>query len=239
MDEFNIHTAQNVTINQNVAPVSTRISAFLIDLLIIVGYYILLFMVLNVLGFLEGEDLNMIFILGGLPVFFYHLLFEVLMNGQTPGKYWTQTRVIMLDGSKPSFSNYLMRWVLRIFDITLTSGSLALIALLFNGKGQRIGDIAAGTTVISEKKKIDLSDTLQEDLDVSYIPTFPQVTVLNDRDVQNIKILFNEAKTSGNHGAILKLSLKIKELTNISSDMLPLDFISTVLKDYNYYTQTM
>lgn len=239
MDEFNIHTAQNVTINQNVAPVSTRISAFLIDLLIIVGYYILLLMVLNVLGFLEGEDLNMIFILGGLPVFFYHLLFEVLMNGQTPGKYWTQTRVIMLDGSKPSFSNYLMRWVLRIFDITLTSGSLALIALLFNGKGQRIGDIAAGTTVISEKKKIDLSDTLQEDLDVSYIPTFPQVTVLNDRDVQNIKILFNEAKTSGNHGAILKLSLKIKELTNISSDMLPLDFISTVLKDYNYYTQTM
>lgn len=239
MDEFKINTAQNVTINQNVAPVSTRISAFLIDAFIVVAYYIILFLILSYLGFLDGEDLNMLYIIASLPVFFYHLLFEVLMNGQTPGKYWTQTRVIMLDGSKPTFSSFLIRWMLRIFDITMSGGSLALISLLFNGKGQRIGDIAAGTTVISEKKKIGLTDTLLEDIDEGYQPTFPQVTVLTDRDVQNIKMLYKESLASGNHGALLKLSIKIKELTNISTDMLPVQFIDVVLKDYNYYTQTM
>jgi len=239
MDEFKIHTAQNVTINQNVANVSTRIAAFLIDALIMVGYYIGLFLLMNALGFLESEDLNMIFIIGGLPVFFYHLLFEVLMNGQTPGKYWTRTRVIMLDGSKPTFSSFLIRWMLRILDITISGGSLALISLLFNGKGQRIGDIAAGTTVISEKQSVSLNDTLVEEIVENYEPTFPQVTVLTDRDVQNIKMIYKESLATGNHKALLKLSIKIKELTNISSDLLPLQFIDVVLKDYNYYTQTM
>lgn len=181
----------------------------------------------------------MLYILASLPVFFYHLLFEVLMNGQTPGKYWTKSRVIMLDGSKPRFSSYLIRWMLRIFDITISAGSLALISLLFNGKGQRIGDIAAGTTVISEKKKITLADTLVEDIDENYEPVFPQVTVLTDRDVQNIKMLYKESLATGNHSSLLKLSIKIKELTNISTDMLPVQFIEVVLKDYNYYTQTM
>ena len=239
MDEFKINTAQNVTINQNVASVSTRISAFLIDTFIIVAYYMLLTILLSSLGFLDSEDINMMYLIASLPVFLYHLLFEVLMNGQTPGKYWVKTRVIMLDGSRPTFSGYLIRWILRIFDITISGGSLALISLLFNGKGQRIGDIAAGTTVISGKQKIDLTDTLLEEIDENYQPTFPQVTILTDRDVQNIKILYKESVASGNHSAILKLSIKIKELTNISSDLLPIEFIEVVLKDYNYYTQTM
>lgn len=239
MDEFKINTAQNVTINQNVALVTSRISAFLIDAFIIAAYYILLFILLNYLGLSDFEELNMMYLIASLPVFFYHLLFEVLMNGQTPGKYWVKIRVIKVDGSKPTFSSFILRWVLRIIDITISGGSLALLCLIFNRKGQRIGDMAAGTTVISEKQKIGLTDTILEDLDENYIPTFPQVTVLSDRDVQNIKMLFKESIASGNHSAILKLSNKIKELTNISSDLLPIDFINTVLKDYNYYTQKM
>lgn len=239
MNEFNIQTAQNVTINQNIAPVTTRIKAFLLDLLIIIGYYIIVFFTLNFLDFLDSENLTVILVVMGLPVFFYHLLFEVFMDGQTPGKYWTKSRVMMLDGSSPNLSNYIIRWILRIFDITLTSGSLALISLLFNGKGQRLGDIAAGTTVITDKNFDRLSDSLHEELDESYEPTFPQVSVLTDRDIQNIKLLYEEAKQKGNHSALLKLSIKIKELTGISTDMLPLNFIAVILKDYNYYTQTM
>ena len=89
MNEFNIQTAQNVTINQNIAPVTTRIKAFLLDLLIIIGYYIIVFFTLNFLDFLDSENLTVILVVMGLPVFFYHLLFEVFMDGQTPGKYWT------------------------------------------------------------------------------------------------------------------------------------------------------
>ena len=120
----------------------------------------------------------------GLPLFLYHLLWEMFWNGRSPGKAVMKLRVVKLDGSKPSFSNYLLRWLLRIIDLTLTSGAVALVTILFNGRGQRLGDIAATTTVISEKKTMDLHRTLLIDIPEGYVPTYPQVTVFSDREMQ-------------------------------------------------------
>lgn len=114
MDNFHIETAQNVTIKQNVAQLSTRIGSFLIDMLIIAGYYTIIILVLNALGFSLDESLYVYYALLSLPVFFYSLLFETLMNGQTPGKYFNKIRVTKLDGSKPTF------WQLfNSLDVTL------------------------------------------------------------------------------------------------------------------------
>jgi uncharacterized RDD family membrane protein YckC len=239
MDNFQIETAQNVTIHQNVASVSTRIGAFLIDVLIIGGYYTIILLLINALGFEISESLYVYYALLSLPVFFYSLIFETLMDGQTPGKYFCKIRVTKIDGSKPTFGSYLIRWVLRIIDISLASGSIALLTILLNGKGQRLGDLAAGTTVISEKKNIQLNDTLLVDISENYEPTFPQVTLLNDNDIQTIKELFIDAKKNGNHKAISKLHLKILTITGITTELNPINFIDLVIKDYNYYTQQM
>ncbi len=239
MDNFQIETAQNVTIQQNVASLYNRIGAFLLDMLIIAGYYIIILLVLNALGFSLDESLYVYYILLSLPVFFYSLIFETLMNGQTPGKYVSKIRVTKIDGSKPTFGSYLIRWVLRIIDISLASGSIAILTILLNGKGQRLGDLAAGTTVISEIKKVSINDTLAVDIPEEYEPTFPQVTLLNDKDVQTIKELYIKAKRNGNHNTILKIHTKIIEITEITTDMKPVDFVDTVIKDYNYFTQLM
>ncbi len=237
MDNFHIETAQNIIIKQNVAPLSTRIGSFLIDMFIIAGYYIIIILIINALGFSVDESLYVFYALLSLPVFFYSLLFETLMNGQTPGKYLSKIRVTKLDGSKPTFGSYLIRWVLRLIDISLASGSVALLTILLNGKGQRLGDIAAGTTVISEKKNITIDDTLLVDIPEEYKPTFSQVTLLNDKDIQTIKELYLKAKRSGNHKTILKLHLKIIALTGIKTEMQPINFIDIIIKDYNYFTQ--
>jgi uncharacterized RDD family membrane protein YckC len=239
MDNFQIETAQNVTIKQNVAPLSTRIGAFLLDLLIITGYYIIILLIINALGFSLDEDLYVYYALLSLPVFFYSLLFETLMDGQTPGKFLTKIRVTKINGSKPTFGSYLIRWVLRSIDISLASGSIAMLTILLNGKGQRLGDLAAGTTVISEKKQITLQDTLHVDIEESYEPTYPQVTLLKDKDIQTIKDVYTKARQNGNHKTILKLYLKIITLTGIKTEMKPIHFIEIILKDYNYYTQQM
>lgn len=239
MDNFQIETAQNITIKQQVAPVSTRIGAFLIDLLIIIGYYIIILLIINALGFSLDESLYVYYALLSLPVFFYSLLFETLMNGQTPGKFLTKIRVTKINGTKPTFGSYLIRWVLRLIDISLASGSVALLTILLNGKGQRLGDLAAGTTVISEKKHITLQDTLHVDIEEQYEPTYPQVTLLNDKDIQTIKELYLKARRTGNHKTILKLHLKIIAITGIKTETKPTDFIDTILKDYNFYTQQM
>ena len=237
MDNFQIETAQNISINQNVAHVTTRIGSFLIDLLIIFSYNFLIFLFFKIIGYKPSFNNAILYLIVNLPTIFYSLIFEIAINGQTPGKYVNKIRVVKIDGSKPTLGSYLTRWLLRVIDIWAFTGSLAIFTVLFNGKGQRLGDLAAGTTVISEKKRVKLRDTLVEDLQEDYIPTFPQVTVLTDKDMQTIRQLFTGAKRKGNHKLILKLYTKVIDLTNIKTELQPIQFLEIVIKDYYYYTQ--
>jgi uncharacterized RDD family membrane protein YckC len=236
MDNFQIETAQNIGIHQNVAGIGERILAFLIDTLIITAFAILTSLAISGLG-LAGGELWVYYLVIGLPIFLYYLLWETFHNGQSPGKAALDLRVVRLDGARPRFNQYIVRWLLRLIDISISSGAVAVVTILLNGKGQRLGDLAAGTTVISERSRVSLSHTILMDLPENYNPTYPQVTVLKDRDVQDIKRIYNDARQYGNHKVILSLSRKIAEIIEVEPKERPLDFIKIILKDYNYYTQ--
>ena len=137
----------------------------------------------------------------------------------------------------PTFGSYLIRWMLRLIDFTLASGSVAVLTILLNGKGQRLGDLAASTTVISEKKKITLLDTVLENIIENYQPTYSQVTLLTDSDIYTIKNIFKVAKKNSNHKVVISLHSKIIEITGIKTNQKPIDFIETILKDYYYFAQ--
>ncbi|PKH52247.1 RDD family protein [Tenacibaculum sp. Bg11-29] len=237
MDNFQIETAQNIAITQNVAHVTTRIGSYLIDALFIIGYYIIIFLIMGMLNMVPSMEYMSLYLLLGLPTFFYSLLFEILMNGQTPGKFFNQTRVVKIDGSKPTFGSYLIRWLLRIIDFSLASGSVAVLTILLNGKGQRLGDLAAGTTVITEKKRITLRDTIANDISDNYTPIYAQATLLSDDDMHTIKKVYNDARKKRNHKVISKLHLKIIEVTGITTKQNPVDFVDTIIKDYHYFAQ--
>ena len=234
MDNFQIETAQNIRIEQNVAGIGERILAFLVDLSIIIIYIVIASLIMAGLND-SGSEMTYYFVLG-LPSFLYYLLWETFWDGKTPGKALLQIRVVKKDGSRPAFSNYLVRWLLRIIDISITSGGVAVVTILLNGKGQRLGDIAAGTTVISEKKKVGLHNTLSVDLPENYQPKYPQVTILSDSDIQEIKNLYQQARREGQHHIILSLSQKISELMDVRVEERPIEFIQRVINDYNYYT---
>lgn len=236
MDDFQIETAQNIGIQQNVAGIGDRILAFLVDILIIVGYAILVSFAIAGLG-LDQREQWVYYLTIGLPVFLYYLLWETFNNGQSPGKSALDIRVVKLDGSRPRFSQYLIRWLLRLVDISFSSGSIAVVTILLNGKGQRLGDLAAGTTVISEKKQLGLSQTLLVDIPDNYKPRYPQVTLLKDRDIQNIKSLYRKAKIQGNHRVIISLSEKISKILEVHPEERPEEFVQNVLRDYSFYTQ--
>ena len=236
MDNFQIETAQNISITQKVAGLGERILAYLIDLIIILGYVISISFVLRLLE-LSGANQWVYVLIIGLPVFLYFLVWETVWNGQTPGKAALKLRVVKLDGTKPDFPGFLIRWLLRVVDITLTSGSVAIVTILLNGKGQRLGDLAAGTTVISEKTQIGLHQTLAVSVPEDHQPTYPQVTLLSDGDVQEIKNLYREAVRNGNRQVLQALALKVSELLEVPPPDDPRKFVSTVVKDYNYFTQ--
>ncbi len=238
MEQFQIETAQNISIDQNTAHLGDRMLAYIIDSLIIVIYYVLMFWFLLALN-VDFGDSWAIYMVVGLPAFLYYLILETFMDGKTVGKSFMQIRVVKLDGTKPSFANYFVRWILRIIDVSLSSGGIAVLTILIRGKGQRVGDIAAGTTVISVKKRIFLKDTLLRELPEDYIPKFSQVTVFKDNEMQTIKELYDNAKRNGNHNVILSLSERIKKVMQVSTDLKPIDFVDVVIKDYNFYTQQL
>ncbi|BAO74321.1 RDD family protein [Winogradskyella sp. PG-2] len=238
MDEFQIETAQNVGINQNVASIGHRMLAYLIDSAIILIYGIGAIWLLVSLN-LDPGDSWAIYMLVSLPAFLYYVLLETFLNGKTVGKTIMNMRVVKLDGSRPGFANYFVRWILRVIDVVLTSGGAAVVTILLKGNGQRIGDIAAGTTVISERENMTINDTLIKDLPVDYVPKYSQVTVLNDNDMQTIKNLYDDAVRNGNHNIILNLHHRLLKVMAIETSEKPVDFVANVIKDYNYYTQNM
>lgn len=238
MDNFQIETAQNVNILQNVAGVGERIVAFLVDGLIM-GFYVFIIIMVFANVNLSDDYYMIVGLTIGLPLFLYHLLWETLWNGRSPGKAVMKLRVVKTDGSKPAFSNYLLRWLLRIIDITTTSGGLALVTILLNGKGQRLGDMAAVTTVITEKQIVSFSQTILMDIPENYEPNYPQVTVFSDSEIQTIKSVFTEARYNGNHKVILKLADKVANVMEVKLEETPIKFIDKIIKDYNFYTQKM
>ena len=235
MNKFSIQTAQNITIQQQVATLTQRILGYLIDGLIIVAYVILYLFIANASG-LDNFESWSFYLSFFLPIFLYHLLFEIFNNGQSIGKKALKIRVVCLDGSKPKFSNYLIRWLIRPIDF-LFSGSIAIVFILVTGRGQRLGDLAAKTTVISEVRKTGFTKTVATYLPDNYQPKYPQVTVFSDEDIQKSNRIFKKAKRTVNHKVILMLSKKLAKEMKVEFDEKPIEFVNRVIMDYTYYAQ--
>jgi uncharacterized RDD family membrane protein YckC len=99
----------------------------------------------------------------GLAVFFvfvfgvnfgYDVLFETLASGRTPGKRWTGLRVVRLDGGPVTFSTSAVRNLVRLVD-GLFGYAVGVIAILVSARNQRLGDLAAGTVVVRERRAPD------------------------------------------------------------------------------------
>ena len=81
----------------------------------------------------------------------YPVLFETLSRGRSLGKMAMGLRVVREDGGPIQFRHALVRGLLAVFEIYLTSGTIAIICSLVSAKGKRLGDFLAGTVVVRER----------------------------------------------------------------------------------------
>ncbi len=239
MSELQINTTQNVKIKFKAAGAGERLLAFIIDLAVKIGYLVV---VANVFDAFKNMDqwsqigINTIL---SLPVMFYTFALESFLQGQTLGKRVLKIRVVKIDGYQASISDYAVRWFFRIVDIYIFG--LGFFVMIFNKKTQRLGDMAAGTAVIALKDKVTINHTILEDLKEDYKPTYPNVIKLSDNDARIIKDTFTVARASRDYQTLIKLRKKLVEVVDIKDvkQRTDIDFIDTILKDYNYYTQDM
>lgn len=239
MNNLQINTTQNVNLNYTIVSIGERIVAFFIDLFILYLYSILVNLVGEAIGYVYDDRWTQrgLVALIFLPAMFYTLLMHIIFNGRTVGKMLLKMRVVKVDGSPVHWSNYLVRWMLRLVDIWLFVGSIGLLTILFSEKRQRLGDAAAGTVVISTKNRTTVSHTILEELDVTYVPKFTNVTLLTDKDIRLIKETFTIAKGSSDFRTLKALREKVESILKTNSELYDIQYLDTVLKDYNYFTQ--
>lgn len=241
MSKLAINTAQNVNLDYKLIGIGERFVAFLIDGLILTAYMFVVENLVEVSAIFDVDSWTRRGFLGLflLPAFFYSLLCHVLFGGQTVGKMIMKIKVVRFDGSPTQWYNFLVRWMLRIVDIWLFFSSIGVMSILLSEKKQRVGDAAAGTVVISVKKKHKITSTILEDITDDYQPVFSTVTQLSDKDVRIIKDTFIISKKNNDFKTLTTLRNKICDVLKIESDLFDKEFIDTILKDYNYYTQNM
>lgn len=242
MNSVRIQTTQNVEINYEIASLGDRMLAAMIDSVVILAYFVTLILLgyaLNELG-IGSERFFVAFFALYVPAAFYDLLCETFMNGQSVGKKAMKIRVIKVDGTQPSFGSYFIRWILRIVDIALFTPMVAILVILINGKGQRLGDIAANTTVVKLTERIKLSDTLFEAVDAQHAITYQEVARLSDRDVETIKEVLNTTETLDDKERARNLEEKTKlaleQKMGVKATQPARDFLETLVKDYNAYS---
>lgn len=243
MNEISINTSQNVNLIFYTADFGIRLAAYLIDVLIKYSYLFLahLFFMdilqLDVL-FTDYFERTAYWIIISSPVIFYSLITEYYLNGQTVGKLILNIRVVKIDGYQAGLWDYFIRWILRLVDMGVTFGIGAMIAINANTKNQRIGDIAAGTAVIKLKHNINISHTILEHVSTNYIPTYPEVVKLSDKDLQIIKDVYSDALSTNDYKLLDRLAERVEKTMQIyRKQNTSWAFISVVLKDYTHYTQ--
>jgi uncharacterized RDD family membrane protein YckC len=193
-----------------------------------------------------------------LPFLLYHVVLESTMNGQSIGKKIMGIKVIAENGGRPTIGQFIIRWLMRTSDYTLlviiilipyarifgaqvywgVAGAMALLVadlvLVNTKKQQRLGDILAHTVLINTKQAERLSDTVFLEVPEQYMPQFPQIMQLSDRDINALKGILDTSKKYRDHNMALMAAEKVKAHLHIETDMEPEQFLQVLLKDYNY-----
>jgi uncharacterized RDD family membrane protein YckC len=173
-EEYTIDTPENVTFGYEIAGIGSRFIGAVVDSIILVVSLMLLNIILGVVLSVTGDveslflgDENEIGWWSGLVlaiytllnfglIWGYYILFELLWNGQTPGKRVAKVRVVRMDGNPAGFIEIVVRNLVRIIDFLPGAYGIGLVTMFFNRQARRLGDFAAGTLVIKEQPEVGL-----------------------------------------------------------------------------------
>lgn len=173
-EEFlDIGTPENVVFGYEVAGIGSRFLAALVDtllitLLLIITNFILL-TIAGATGQIDGGSsraaLWLAAILGlisFLILWGYYIFFELLWNGQSPGKRLVGLRVIRSDGNPTGVIESIVRNLIRIVDFLPLYYGIGVIVMFISRRAQRLGDLAASTLVIYERGSVTLESLARE-----------------------------------------------------------------------------
>ena len=155
-DRLTIATPEGVDLELTLAGVGSRFTSalldYLIQLLILVALALVLGLGVGLSPSSGGYALAVWSVLAFLLFVGYDVAFEVLASGRTPGKRRIGLRVVLEDGGPVTFPASAVRNVLRLIDLLPGTYLVGIASILVSSRNQRLGDHAAGTLVVRERK---------------------------------------------------------------------------------------
>jgi uncharacterized RDD family membrane protein YckC len=152
-----VATPERVSFDYQVAGLGTRAIAQLLDLLIVTGILIAVYFFAFAATTVSSSSTvgSLIGIVGSfIVVFGYFWISEALFSGQTLGKKAFRLRAVGDRGEPLTFMQAGIRNVVRIVDFLPYGYGVGMIVLFANGKGKRLGDLAAGTIVVKDSDHV-------------------------------------------------------------------------------------
>lgn len=167
-ETLDIQTPENVAFGYQVAGIGSRFLASLLDTIIVGLLQIVSLIVVALLmrafdeSAFSGQLSAWIYAIFGLvaAVFYwgYYVFFEMLWNGQSPGKRWVGLRVIRSDGTPITLSESLIRNLARLVDFLPVAYGIGIVTMFIDKQSRRLGDLAAGTLVVQDRAPITIQD---------------------------------------------------------------------------------
>jgi len=244
LQSIDIETPEKIIFTYTIAEMGPRIIACFIDTVIqwsiIIITFIIAFIAMNFTldSSLSGFQLAFAIILVFILQWGYFIFWEVITNGQSPGKIACRIRVIRKNGEPLDFGSIVMRNLVRIIDCIPFIYLVAIVAASIDRFSRRLGDIVSDTIVVHDTYKAIKAPLFTTSLSQAtvFIPAYD--TNLSEEDLYVIRRYLNsraqllpekrlqiETKLANEVKNRLKIDIQIEN---------PVDFLSQIYREHTH-----
>ncbi len=171
-DEYRVDTPENIIFSYEVAGIGSRFLAALIDT-VLIGVLLAVAYMTTAAFLVTSAGQSLVariarswiiaaYILLSFAIFWvYYIFFELIWNGQSLGKRAVGLRVIRTDGTPVTVVDSVVRNIVRLVDFLPVYYGVGVIVMFVNSQARRLGDLAAGTVVVKERREVTLAHLAQ------------------------------------------------------------------------------
>jgi uncharacterized RDD family membrane protein YckC len=256
-DRYTFDTPESIDLSFDIAGIGSRFMAALVDTLILVLVQVTLGIIALFVGTqLDNADLssNLVIALWSLVSFLflwgYYLIFELVWNGQTPGKRMVGLRTVR-DGGRPiNLAASALRNLIRVIDFLPGFYGLGVMSMFIDKRSRRLGDLAAGTLVVKERKAVTLENLTQRaepivlpprPYDAPATPLLPNLHLIKTEDydlVQDFLRRRNELGPESRRRLGTQLANHMRERLALPVGGEPEAFLEHLVREYRVFRET-
>ncbi len=200
-----IDTPERIRFSCRLAGPAQRASAYLIDLLIRAGVLSVVTSLLLAFGVnggstLSGVGTGLLIVAVFALEWGYYVVSELTLNGQSLGKRALGLRVVRSDGLPIGLGDSVLRNLLRAADFLPSGYALGALCMGVDPRFRRLGDLVAGTLVVSERgEKVLPAIVIEPPATPAELSALPARVQLNAEELEAVEMFLRRRKELNAH----------------------------------------